>query len=78
MQEYNKLQSSLNYFEGEALPQADLIISNSELSFKSGEISYSEQLVNLTLAIDIQQEYLNTVWQNNQIVIEIEQLLGIR
>uniref|UniRef100_UPI004048073B CusA/CzcA family heavy metal efflux RND transporter n=1 Tax=Roseivirga sp. TaxID=1964215 RepID=UPI004048073B len=78
VQEYNKLQSSLNYFEGEALPQADLIISNSELSFKSGEISYSEQLVNLTLAIDIQQEYLNTVWQNNQIVIEIEQLLGIR
>ena len=78
VQEYNKLQSSLNYLEREALPQADLIITNSELSFKSGEISYSEQLINLTLAIDIQQEYLSTVWQNNQIVIEIEQLLGIR
>jgi len=78
VQEYNKLQSSLRYLEEEALTQADLIISNSEISFKNGEISYSEQLVNLTLAIDIQQEYLNTVWQNNQVVIEIEQLLGIR
>ena len=77
LQEYYKLQGTLNYYQNEALPQAELIIDNSEKSFKSGNVSYAQYLQNLTLANTIQTEYLNTLYQYNQSIIVIEALLGL-
>ncbi len=77
LQEYYKLQGTLNYYQNEALPQAELIIDNSEKSFKSGNVSYTQYLQNLTLANSIQTEYLNTLYQYNQSIIVIEALLGL-
>lgn len=77
LQEYYKLQGTLNYYQNEALPQAELIIDNSEKSFKSGDVSYTQYLQNLTLANSIQTEYLNTLYQYNQSIIVIEALLGL-
>ncbi len=77
LQEYYKLQSTFNYYQNEALPQAELIIDNSEKSFKSGNVSYVQYLQNLTLANSIQTEYLNTLYQYNQSIIVIEALLGL-
>ena len=77
LQEYYKLQGTLNYYQNEALPQAELIIDNSEKSFKSGNVSYALYLQNLTLANTIQTEYLNTLYQYNQSIIVIEALLGL-
>jgi len=77
LQEYYKLQGTLNYYQNEALPQAELIIDNSEKSFKSGNVSYAQYLQNLTLANSIQTEYLNTLYQYNQSIIVIEALLGL-
>ncbi|SDE92408.1 cobalt-zinc-cadmium resistance protein CzcA [Pricia antarctica] len=77
LQEYYKLQGTFNYYQNEALPQAELIIDNSEKSFKSGNVSYAQYLQNLTLANSIQTEYLNTLYQYNQSIIVIEALLGL-
>jgi cobalt-zinc-cadmium resistance protein CzcA len=77
LQEYYKLQGTLNYYQNEALPQAELIIDNSEKSFKSGNVSYTQYLQNLTLANTIQTEYLNTLYQYNRSIIVIEALLGL-
>ncbi|MCM4157457.1 CusA/CzcA family heavy metal efflux RND transporter, partial [Gramella sp. AN32] len=77
LQEYYKLQGTLNYYQNEALPQAELIIDNSEKSFKSGNVSYAQYLQNLTLANSIQTEYLNTLYQYKQSIIVIEALLGL-
>ena len=77
LQEYYKLQGTLNYYQNEALPQAELIIDNSEKSFKSGNVSYAQYLQNLTLANDIRTDYLNTLYQYNQSIIVIEALLGL-
>ncbi|WP_194850765.1 CusA/CzcA family heavy metal efflux RND transporter [Nonlabens antarcticus] len=77
LQEYYKLQGTVKYYQDEALPQAELIIDNSEKSFKSGDISYTQYLQNLTLASNIQTEYLNSLFQLNQSIIVIEALLGL-
>lgn len=77
LQEYYKLQSIFNYYQDEALPQAELIIDNSDKSFKSGNVSYAQYLQNLTLANSIQTEYLNTLYQYNRSIIVIEALLGL-
>tara|TARA_R110002050_G_scaffold42777_7_gene102818 strand:+ start:4249 stop:8643 length:4395 start_codon:yes stop_codon:yes gene_type:complete len=77
-QEYYKLQSTLEYYQKEALPQADLIIVTSEKSFKSGDVSYAQYLQNLSLANTIQTDYLNTLYQYNQSIIIIETLMGLK
>tara|TARA_R110000823_G_scaffold68405_2_gene158937 strand:+ start:2426 stop:6826 length:4401 start_codon:yes stop_codon:yes gene_type:complete len=77
LQEYYKLQGTLDYYQNEALPQAELIIDNSEKSFRSGDVSYAQYLQNLTLANSIQTDYLNTLYQYNQSIIVIEALLGL-
>ncbi|MHB1179927.1 MAG: TolC family protein, partial [Daejeonella sp.] len=78
VQEYYKLQKTLTYYQNQALPQAKLIIDNSEKGFKSGDISYMQHFQNLTLAINIQSDYLGNLYQYNQSVISIETLLGTK
>ncbi|HQS22859.1 MAG: CusA/CzcA family heavy metal efflux RND transporter [Sphingobacteriia bacterium 24-36-13] len=78
VQQYNKLQNTLTYYQKQALPQAELIIDNSNKGFKSGDISYIQHLQNLTLAINIQSEYLDNLYRYNQSVISIETLLGTK
>jgi cobalt-zinc-cadmium resistance protein CzcA len=77
LQEYYKFQGTLLYYQNEALPQARLIIDNSEKSFKSGDVSYTQYLQNLTLANTIQTDYLNSLYQYNQSIIVIETLMGL-
>ncbi|PZX57003.1 cobalt-zinc-cadmium resistance protein CzcA [Algoriphagus ratkowskyi] len=77
LQEYYKLQGTLEYYQNEALPQAKLIIDNSETSFKSGDVSYTQYLQNISLANTIQTDYLTTLYQHNKSIIVIEALLGL-
>lgn len=78
VQQYSKHQNTVNYYQKQALPQARLIIDNSEKSFKGGDISYMQYLQNISLAITIQSEYLDNLYQYNQSVISVETLLGIK
>ena len=77
LQERDKLQQSLRYFEEQALPQAALIISNSDAAFRGGDIPSVEHLQNLTLASDIEVESIDTIFRYNSLIIEIAARLGI-
>ena len=74
--EYEKDKSSLDYYERSALPQADLIISQSSKSYKAGSLNYSEYIQSLTSAIQIKENYLEVLFHYNQAIIAIESILG--
>lgn len=75
-QQYVKNRSSLAYFNESALPNADLILKQSQAAFRSGEIGYAEFLLSMRNAIDIKEGYLKTLNDYNQSIIYIEYLSG--
>lgn len=75
-QQYEKNKNSLNYYHTSALPNAELILKQSQTSFKAGEIGYAEYLLGLRNAIGIKEGYLQTLNDYNQSIIYIEFLSG--
>ncbi len=74
---YQKHRNSLNYYEAFALPQAGLLIRNAIRAYQSGEIDYVELIQNNQQAWQIKDNYLLTLLNYNQTIIQIETLLGI-
>ena len=60
-----------NYFQQEAWPNAKEIVSAAQLGYKTGDIGYVEYLFALQTATDIQLNYLKSIQQVNQSVINI-------
>lgn len=76
IQEFHKNRNSLTSFRDSSLPNAELILKQSEASFRGGEIGYAEFLLGLRNAIDIRERYLQTLYDYNQSIILIEFLSG--
>lgn len=76
IQEYLKYKTTLKYYKDKALPQAELILSNSKKSFENGAIDYVEYMQGLTNGIEIKNSYLEVLNQYNQSIIAIEYLKG--
>jgi len=76
MLELNKNRNTIDYYEKQAVPEADLIITQATLSFKSGQIDYSEYLISLNRAISIKINYLDAVNNFNQTVNSIDYITG--
>lgn len=72
-----KNQSSLQYYKNTALPNAELLQHQNQLSFKNGETNYAIYLMNLKNVITIQESYLQTLNDYNQTIIYLEYLSGI-
>ena len=70
-QEVSKNQQSLAFYEHSGLKQAEQIIAASSLAYRAGEISFAELSQFLTQAIEIQQNYLDSVNLYNQSVIQL-------
>jgi heavy metal efflux system protein len=77
-QEYLKYRSSLDYYEQNALPQAELILEKAQKAFQSGEIGYVEFTQGINSALGIRSSYLDILNQYNQSVLALELLAGIR
>lgn len=77
-EEVKKLGNSLTYYTSSALPQAELILKQSNLAFRGGEIGYVEYIQALNTAADLRVGYLETLNNYNQAVINLEYLLGQR
>jgi len=73
---YQRNKRSLSYYHKSALPNADLILNQSQISYKEGEIEYSEYLLGVKNAMAIKEGYLKTLNDYNQSVIYIEFLAG--
>ena len=76
MQEVLKYQNSLNYYKEKAIPQADLIIENTQKSFDSGSIGYVEYFQNLNQGLELKFNYLELLNGYNQTIINLEYLIG--
>lgn len=77
-QQYLSSKNTIEYYESKGLIQADLIRNNSDQSFRNGELSYLQYLQNINMAIDIQSAYTQSLYQYNQTVIRLKQLLAIK
>lgn len=78
IQGYLKNKNSLTYYRSSALPNANLILSQSQIAFRNGEIGYAEYLLTVRNAISIKEGYLQTLNDYDQSIIDIEFLSGIK
>ena len=76
VQEYSKNKASVAYYQSSALPNAELILKQSQAGFQGGDIGYTEYLIGLKSAITIRENYLQALNGYNQSIIYIEFLLG--
>lgn len=76
IQAYTKNRNSLSYYKETGLPNADLILKQSQTAFRNGEIGYAEYLLGLRNANSIRENYLQTLSDYNQSIIFIEFLVG--
>jgi cobalt-zinc-cadmium resistance protein CzcA len=77
LQEYHKNLELLNYYENTGLKQADEILRVSQIAYLNGEIGYVEYTQNLSQASGIKSQYLASLNQLNQAIININYLTGI-
>jgi cobalt-zinc-cadmium resistance protein CzcA len=76
LSEYNKYNTSLDYYEKQALGEAGIIIDQATLSYKAGAMDYLEYIMSLNRALDIRQNYLENLYECNKIIISLEYLNG--
>ena len=76
-QELLKNSRSIDYYKKNALPNADLILKQSQIAFKNGEIGYVEYLQGLRTHSEIHLNYLQAVNQYNQSVYTLQYLMGL-
>lgn len=74
--DFSKSNSSLQYFESSAIPQAKIIIDAATRSYKAGEIGYVELLQNLNTAFDTRLNYYSALKQYNNSIIQIQKISG--
>jgi cobalt-zinc-cadmium resistance protein CzcA len=74
--EYTKYRNSVDYYEKQAMPQANIIIDQATRSYKAGAMDYLEYVHNLSRALEIKLNYLNALNSYNQTIINIEFITG--
>lgn len=74
--QYLKNFKSISYYRESALPNAELIIKQSQEAYRLGEIPYAEYLLNMRQALSIKESYLKSLQELNQSVIMLEYLTG--
>jgi len=72
---FQKDQRNLEYYGENALPQAELLLKQTQRAFQEGEIGYVEYVQSLNRALTIQAKYLTFINQYNQTVIKIELII---
>jgi cobalt-zinc-cadmium resistance protein CzcA len=76
LDEYNKYGSSVDYYEKQAVPEADLIIDQATRSYKAGALDYLDYILTLNRALTIRQNYLDALNNFNQTIIAIDYITG--
>ncbi len=76
LDEFSKYSSSVDYYEKQAVPEAELIISQATLSYKAGAMDYLDYVLTLDRALAIKQNYLDALNNCNQTIISIEYITG--
>jgi cobalt-zinc-cadmium resistance protein CzcA len=76
MLEFSKNSNSVDYYEKQAIPEADLIIEQATRSYKGGAMDYLDYILSLNRALNIKQNYLDALNDYNQTIISIDLASG--
>ncbi|MFA6335365.1 MAG: CusA/CzcA family heavy metal efflux RND transporter [Bacteroidales bacterium] len=76
LDEYYKYNSSLEFYEKQAVPEAELIIKYASKSYEAGSMDYLDFVQNISRALSIKQNYLDALNQYNQTIISIDLITG--
>lgn len=76
LNQFEAARNSLTYYKSSALVNAELILTQSQVAFQGGEITYTEYLIALRSAVSVNENYLTTLWDYNKSIIYIEYLSG--
>ncbi len=76
MLEFSKNSNSVDYYEKQAIPEADLIIEQATRSYKGGAMDYLDYILSLNRALSIKQNYLDALNNYNQTIISIDFITG--
>ena len=76
LEEYKKYSSTVDYYEKQAVPEANLIIDQATKSYKSGGLDYLDFVLTLSRALAIRQNYLDALLNFRQTNISIENITG--
>ncbi len=71
---YQKSQERMEYYTKTALPNAKLISATANKQFYNGDINYLDWVMLIHQSIAIQNEYINTLNQHNDAVIQLRYL----
>lgn len=74
--EFSKYSTSLDYYEKQAVPEADVIIEQATRSYKAGAMDYLDYILSLNRALSIKQNYLDALNNYNQTIISIDFITG--
>jgi len=76
MIEFSKNSNSVEYYEKQAIPEANLIIEQATKSYKAGALDYLDYILSLSRALSIKQSYLDAQNDYNQTIISIDFITG--
>jgi len=76
LDEYSKFSSTVEYYEKQAVPEADMIIEQANRTYKAGALDYLEYVLTLNRALVIKQNFLDALNNCNQTIISLEYITG--
>ena len=76
LDEFRKFSSTVDYYEKQAVPEAELIIEQATRSYKAGALDYLEYVLTLNRALAIKQNYLDALNSCNQTIVSLENIIG--
>jgi len=76
IEEEEKFRTSVEYYEKQAIPEANLIIDQATRSYKAGALDYHDYVLSLSRALAIRQNYLDALNDYNQTIVRIELVTG--
>jgi heavy metal efflux system protein len=72
VQLYLRTERSLTYYQNKALPNAQLIRTQSRQAYQSGEISFAQHILNIQQSLTIEENYIQTVLDYDKAILDIE------
>ena len=75
-EEYENSLRQLNFFNDQALKEADEILRQSGISYQEGAIGYVEYLQALNVSYETRTQFLNSIYIYNRSIIKLEELIS--
>lgn len=75
-QEYSKYKNTITYYENQGINYANQIVNYGSKSYMLGESGYFDYVQYLTQALQIRLNYIESLNEYNQTIIQLQYLLG--